>query len=81
MNAKGIFAVPTVAMLAILRRFRDTFAVELLLKGVPLERVSILLGTIRASRWRSGHCAPWIRERQEQAEAADVRRTRSNRSS
>ena len=25
-------------------RFRDTFAVELLLAGVPLERVSILLG-------------------------------------
>jgi len=29
-------------------RFRDTFAVELLLAGVPLERVSILLG-IKAS--------------------------------
>jgi integrase/recombinase XerD len=25
-------------------RFRDTFAVELLLAGVPLERVSVLLG-------------------------------------
>ena len=25
-------------------RFRDTFAVELLLKGVPLETVSVLLG-------------------------------------
>jgi integrase len=25
-------------------RFRDTFAVELLLSGVPLERVSVLLG-------------------------------------
>jgi integrase/recombinase XerD len=25
-------------------RFRDTFAVELLLKGTPMERVSILLG-------------------------------------
>jgi integrase/recombinase XerD len=25
-------------------RFRDTFAVELLLAGVPIERVSILLG-------------------------------------
>jgi integrase/recombinase XerD len=26
------------------RRFRDTFAVELLLQGVPMERVSVLLG-------------------------------------
>jgi integrase/recombinase XerD len=25
-------------------RFRDTFAVELLLAGVPLERVAVLLG-------------------------------------
>jgi integrase/recombinase XerD len=25
-------------------RFRDTFAVELLLSGVPIERVSVLLG-------------------------------------
>jgi integrase/recombinase XerD len=54
-------------------RFRDTFAVELLLKGVPLERVSILLGH-SSVKVTEKHYAPWIRERQEQAEA-DVRRT------
>jgi site-specific recombinase XerD len=54
-------------------RFRDTFAVELLLSGVPLERVSILLGHTSV-RVTEKHYSPWIRERQEQAEA-DVRRT------
>jgi integrase/recombinase XerD len=54
-------------------RFRDTFAVELLLKGVPLERVSILLGHTSV-KVTERHYAPWVRERQEQAEA-DVKRT------
>jgi integrase/recombinase XerD len=54
-------------------RFRDTFAVELLLAGVPLERVSILLGHT-SLRITEKHYAPWVRERQEQAEA-DVKRT------
>jgi site-specific recombinase XerD len=54
-------------------RFRDTFAVELLLAGVPLERVSILLGH-NSIKVTEKHYAPWVRERQEQAEA-DVRRT------
>jgi len=54
-------------------RFRDTFAVELLLAGVPLERVSILLGH-QSVKITEKHYSPWIRERQEQAEA-DVRRT------
>jgi integrase len=54
-------------------RFRDTFAVELLLAGVPLERVSILLGH-SSVKITEKHYAPWVRERQEQAEA-DVRRT------
>jgi len=53
-------------------RFRDTFAVELLLAGVPMERVSILLGP-RSIRITEKHYAPWVRARQEQAEA-DVRR-------
>lgn len=53
-------------------RFRDTFAVELLLAGVPLERVSILLGHT-SIRITEKHYAPWVRARQEQAEA-DVRR-------
>jgi integrase/recombinase XerD len=54
-------------------RFRDTFAVELLLAGVPLERVSILLGHTSV-KVTERHYSPWIRERQEQAEA-DVKRT------
>lgn len=54
-------------------RFRDTFAVELLLDGVPLERVSVLLGHT-SIRVTEKHCSPWIRERQEQAEA-DIRGT------
>jgi integrase/recombinase XerD len=54
-------------------RFRDTFAVELLLAGVPMERVSILLGH-HSVRITEKHYAPWVRARQEQLEA-DVRRT------
>jgi len=54
-------------------RFRDTFAVELLLAGVPIERVAILLGHT-SMRVTEKHYSPWICERQEQAEA-DVRRT------
>jgi integrase/recombinase XerD len=54
-------------------RFRDTFATELLLAGVPLERVSILLGH-SSIRITERHYSPWVRSRQEQLEA-DVRRT------
>ena len=53
-------------------RFRDTFAVELLLAGVPLERVSVLLGH-NSIKVTEKHYAPWVRARQEQAEA-DVSR-------
>ncbi len=49
-------------------RFRDTFAVELLLAGVPMERVSILLGH-QSVRITEKHYAPWVRSRQEQLEA------------
>jgi hypothetical protein len=49
-------------------RFRDTFAVELLLAGVPLERVSVLLGH-QSIRVTERHYAPWTRSRQEQIEA------------
>jgi len=45
----------------------------LLLAGVPLERVSILLGPTSV-KVTEKHYAPWVRERQEQAEA-DVKRT------
>lgn len=54
-------------------RFRDTFAVELLLSGVPLERVSVLLGH-KSVKVTEKHYAPWVRARQEQLEA-DVRRS------
>jgi len=49
-------------------RFRDTFAVELLLSGVPMERVSVLLGH-QSVRITEKHYAPWVRSRQEQLEA------------
>jgi len=54
-------------------RFRDTFATELLLAGVPLERVSILLGH-SSIRITERHYSPWVRSRQEQLER-DVRST------
>jgi integrase len=38
--------------------FRDTFAVELLLSGVPLERVSALLGR-SSEKITEKHYAPW----------------------
>jgi integrase/recombinase XerD len=49
-------------------RFRDTFSVELLLAGVPIERVSILLGH-QSVRITEKHYAPWVCARQEQLEA------------
>jgi integrase len=49
-------------------RFRDTFAVELLLAGVPLDRVSVLLGHT-SIRITERHYAPWTRSRQEQIES------------
>jgi integrase len=48
-------------------RFRDTFAVELLLAGVPLDRVSVLLGH-QSIRVTERHYAPWTASRQEQLE-------------
>jgi integrase len=54
-------------------RFRDTFAVELLKAGVPMERVSVLLGH-SSIKVTEKHYSPWVRARQEQLEA-DVRRT------
>jgi len=48
-------------------RFRDTFAVELLLSGVPMERVSVLLGH-SSVRVTEKHYALWMRARQDQLE-------------
>jgi len=53
-------------------RFRDTFAVESLLRGTPIERVSVLLGHRRV-RITEKHYSPWVRARQEQLEADLVR--------
>ena len=49
-------------------RFRDTFAVELLLVGVPLERVSVLLGH-SSIKITERHYSPWVQSRQTQLEA------------
>jgi len=48
-------------------RFRDTFAVELLLASVPIERVSVLLGH-QSMKITERHYSPWVRARQEQLE-------------
>jgi integrase len=53
-------------------RFRDTFAIELLLAGVPLERVSILLGH-QSVRVTERYYAAWTDSRQRQVEA-DLKR-------
>jgi integrase len=54
-------------------RFRDTFAVELLLAGVPIEHVSILLGH-SSIKVTERHYAPWVKTRQEKLEE-EVQRT------
>jgi len=43
-------------------RFRHTFAVELLLAGVPIERVSVLLGH-SSTRITEKHYTAWVRAR------------------
>jgi integrase len=57
-------------------RFRDTLAVELLLEGVPMERVSVLLGH-SSVKVTERHYAPWVQARQAQLEA-DVARVWRN---
>jgi integrase len=54
-------------------RFRDTFATELPLAGVPLKRVSVLLGHSSITVTEK-HYAPWVRARPQQS-GADVRAT------
>jgi integrase/recombinase XerD len=49
-------------------RFRDTFSTALLQAGVPLDRVSVLLGHRRVSVTEK-HYAAWVRERQDQLES------------
>jgi len=57
-------------------RFRDTLAVELLLEGVPIERVSVLLAH-SSVKVTERHYAPWVQARQAQLEA-DVARVWRN---
>jgi integrase/recombinase XerD len=54
-------------------RFRDTFAVELLQKNVPIEQVSRLLGH-SSIKTTERHYAPWVQSRQDALEEA-VKRT------
>jgi integrase len=49
--------------------FRDTFAVELLLAGVPIEQVSILLEH-HSVKMTEKHYPPWVKARQEQLTAS-----------
>ena len=53
-------------------RFRDTPADELLLDGVPLERVSTLLGH-NSVKITEKHDSPWVRWRQAQLGADLIR--------
>ena len=52
-----------------IHRFRHTFAVSLLQKGVSIEIVSVLLAH-SSIRVTERHYAPWVKARQEQLEAA-----------
>jgi integrase len=49
--------------------FRDTFAVELLLAGVPIDQVSTLLGH-RSIKVTEKHYLPWVKARQDQLTAS-----------
>ena len=53
-------------------RFRDTFAVALLLKGVSIEIVSKLFGH-SSIKVTERHYSPWVKARQDQLET-EVRR-------
>lgn len=46
-------------------RFRDTFAVELLLAGVPIDQVSVLLGHSSVKITEKSY-APWVKARQDE---------------
>lgn len=51
-----------------IHRFRDTFSVRMLEKGVPVETVAAILGNSPAIVLK--HYAPWVESRQRSLEAA-----------
>lgn len=53
-------------------RFRDTFAVEQLLSGTPIDQVSALLGH-SSVKITERHYAPWVKARQDQMEGSVIR--------
>ena len=53
-------------------RFRDTLAVDMLLAGIPIERVSVILGH-SSVKVTEKYYAPWVRARQTQVED-DIKR-------
>jgi integrase len=59
------------------QQFRDTLVVELLLEGIPMERVSVLLGHLSV-KITERHYAPWVQARQEQLESDLVRAWRND---
>ncbi len=50
-------------------RFRDTFAVELLLAGTPIEEVAVLLGH-SSTKITERHYSPWVKARQVRLEGS-----------
>jgi integrase/recombinase XerD len=70
MRIKAIFDLAEISKAgtaAVSHRFRDTFAVALLVANVPMERVSILLGHGSIKITEKSY-APWVKSRQEQLE-------------
>jgi integrase len=64
---KSVFREAALPKHCHLHMFRDTFAVELLLAGVPIEQVSVLLGH-KSIKVTEKHYAPWVAARQTQLE-------------
>jgi site-specific recombinase XerD len=56
---------------------KDTFAIEMLLAGVPIEQVSMLLGHT-SLQTTLNHFALWVRARQEQLKPSVESKRSSN---